>query len=125
MMNVQMVQKVWSIAWKIKFHRIFLLFLVAVSDIRHSSNLNSFKPIENFFLIRQFFNDESTTKKYIESLKNISNTPNLRSVPKGFDESWTLRGPNKIGARVNVIKPDPKIIKLFTLDFHQVGYGKL
>ena len=72
MMNVQMVQKVWSIVGKIKFYWIFLLFLIAVSDVRHSSNFNSFKPIENFFLIRQLFNDESTTKKYIESLKNPS-----------------------------------------------------
>jgi hypothetical protein len=100
------------------------LFLVTFSDVRHSSNFNSFKPIENFFLIRQFFNYESTSKKYIESLKNISNTPNLRSVPKGFDENWTLRGPNKIGARVNVIKPDPKNSQIVYLGFSSGGLWK-
>ncbi len=124
MKKVQMFNKLWSIVEKIKFYWIFLLFLVAVSDIRHSSNFNSFKPIENFFLIRQFFNDESTTNKYIESLKNISNSPNLRSVPNGFDETWTLRGPNKIGARVNVIKPDPKNNQIVYLGFSSGGLWK-
>ena len=124
MMNVQMFQKVWSIVGKINFLLGFLLFLLAVSDVRHSPNFNFFKPIEKFFLIRQFFNDESTTKKYIESLKNISNTPNLRSVPKGFDENWTLRGPNKIGARVNVIKPDSKNSQIVYLGFSSGGLWK-
>jgi photosystem II stability/assembly factor-like uncharacterized protein len=124
MMNVGMVKKVCSIVEKIKYYWIFLLFLVAVSDVRNSSNFNSFKPIENYFLIKQFFNDEYTTKKYIESLNNISITPNLRSVPKGFDENWILRGPNKIGARVNVIKPDPKNNQIVYLGFSSGGLWK-
>ena len=123
-MNVGMVKKVCSIVEKIKYYLLFLLFLVAVSDVRNSSNFNSFKPVENYFLIRQFFNDESTTKKYIESLNNISITPNLRSVPKGFDENWILRGPNKIGARVNVIKPDPKNNQIVYLGFSSGGLWK-
>lgn len=123
-MNVGMVKKVCSIVEKIKYYWIFLLFLVAVSDVRNSSNFNSFKPIENYFLIKQFFNDEYTTKKYIESLNNISITPNLRSVPKGFDENWILRGPNKIGARVNVIKPDPKNNQIVYLGFSSGGLWK-
>ena len=124
MMNVGMVKKECSIVEKIKYYWIFLLFLVAVSDVRNSSNFNSFKPIENYFLIKQFFNDEYTTKKYIESLNNISITPNLRSVPKGFDENWILRGPNKIGARVNVIKPDPKNNQIVYLGFSSGGLWK-
>lgn len=124
MMKLQMVQKVWSVGGNIKFYWIFLIFLLADSDVRHSSNFNSFKPIENFFLIRQFFNDESATIKYIEALKNISNIPNLRSLPLGFDESWTLRGPNKIGARVNVIKPDPKNNEIVYLGFSSGGLWK-
>ena len=123
-MNVGMVKKVCSIVEKIKYYLLFLLFLVAVSDVRNSSNFNSFKPIENYFLIKQFFNDEYTTKKYIESLNNISITPNLRSVPKGFDENWILRGPNKIGARVNVIKPDPKNNQIVYLGFSSGGLWK-
>lgn len=123
-MKLQKVQKAWSLVGKFKFHLSYLLFLVAFSDVRYTSNLNSFKPIEKFFLIRQFYNDESTTKKYIESLKNIYNTPNLRSVPKGFDENWTLRGPNKIGARVNVIKADPKNSQIVYLGFSSGGLWK-
>lgn len=124
MMYVQMIQKVWTAAGKIKFYWIYLLFLVAVSDVRLHSYFNSFKPIENFFLVRQFFNDESTSTKYIEALKNISNIPSLRSMPNGFDESWTLRGPNKMGARVNVIKPDPKNNQIVYLGFSSGGLWK-
>lgn len=123
-MNVQRIKKIGSIGWKVNLFWVFLLFLVSVSDVRNSLIFNSFKPIENFFLVRQFFNDESTTKKYIESLQNIFNTPNLRSVPNGFNENWTLRGPNKVGARVNVIKPDPKNNQIVYLGFSSGGLWK-
>lgn len=124
MMLLNMVKNMFYIVRKSKLLVLFLWVAIVVSDVRHSSTFNSLKPIENFFLIRQFFNDESTTKKYIESLKNISNTPNLRSVPKGFDENWTLRGPNKIGARVNVIKPDPKNSQIVYLGYSSGGLWK-
>lgn len=109
---------------KFIFFGIFLTLTILVSDVRHNSTLNSFKPIEDFFLIRQFYNDESTAKKYLASLKNITSSANLRSVPKGFDEFWTLRGPNKIGARVNVIKPDPQNSQIVYLGFSSGGLWK-
>jgi photosystem II stability/assembly factor-like uncharacterized protein len=103
---------------------LFILFAFFTSDFRVISHLNNYKPVENFFLIRQFFNDEQTSKKYFESLNNLSNMANLRSVPKGFDENWILRGPSKIGARVNVIKSDPNNSQIVFLGFSSGGLWK-
>ena len=108
----------------IKILLTLVLFSFLPSDIRFVFPSYNFKPIENFFLIRQFFNDEFTSKKYIESLNVISNRVNLRSVPKGFDEKWILRGPSKIGARVNVIKQDPFNDKIVFLGFSSGGLWK-
>lgn len=120
----KLVKNTLLIVKKSIFFGIFLILTSGVSDVRLHSTLNSFKPIENFFLLRQFSNDESTTKKYLASLKNITTSANLRFVPKGFDEYWTLRGPNKIGARVNVIKPDPQNSQIVYLGFSSGGLWK-
>jgi photosystem II stability/assembly factor-like uncharacterized protein len=103
---------------------LFLLFHFLNADNRISLDSSLFKPIENYFLIRQFFNDESTTRKYFESLNNVSHVAQLRSVPPGFDEKWTLKGPSGIGARINVIKPDPKNNNLIFLGFSSGGVWK-
>ncbi|MEY3322637.1 MAG: hypothetical protein RLZZ417_2220 [Bacteroidota bacterium] len=107
-----------------KYFFIFVLCSFFSSDFRFVSPLNNYKPIENFFLIRQFFNDEFTSKKYFESLNLLSDRTNLRSVPKGFNENWILRGPSKIGARVNVIKQDPFNHQIVLLGFSSGGLWK-
>lgn len=108
----------------LKWTWFFLLFLFFHTDYRIPQNHSIYKPIENFFLIRQFFNDEFTTRKFIESVSNLSDLVQLRSLPYGFDENWILKGPSSIGARVNVIKPDPKNKNIIFLGFSSGGVWK-
>jgi photosystem II stability/assembly factor-like uncharacterized protein len=107
----------------IKGFCLWIMTLLFHSDFR-SSFPDPFKPLEHFFLVRQFFNDSLTSKKYLESLNVLSERANLRSVPKGFDQNWTLRGPSKIGARVNVIKQDPSDKRVVYLGFSSGGLWK-
>ena len=82
-------------------------------------------PADHFYLQRAYPEATFSEKAYSAALEQVKAQMALRSTPPlGFSESWDVKGPGNIGARVNAIAVHPNNEKIIYVGFSSGGLFK-
>lgn len=95
------------------------------SEFWQSTYENKHAPADHFYLQRAYPDGTFSEEAYKAALAEASSQMNLREgLPPGFSETWSLKGPGNIGARVNTIAVHPTNEKIIYAGFSCGGVYK-